>query len=136
MIAVAFGRAARSALASGERFAMWLSDCKAISFELFQTAGPMIVCSCNVLSDTDVRGCLNPGPDCPRTPAQVYRCLGCSPECGHCARTIRRLMDEALAAAAAEHSTPCTRGCCAASALAQALSVEADLKEPKRIPSV
>ena len=33
----------------------------------------MIVCSCNVLSDGDVRAvCRNPGPECPRTPAQVY----------------------------------------------------------------
>lgn len=56
----------------------------------------MIVCSCNVLSDHDVRGCLNPGADCPRTPAQVYRCLGCSPQCGRCARTIRSIMDAAL----------------------------------------
>lgn len=56
----------------------------------------MIVCSCNVLSDRDVRGCLNPGVDCPRTPAQVYRCLGCSPQCGRCARTIRSIMDAAL----------------------------------------
>jgi bacterioferritin-associated ferredoxin len=60
----------------------------------------VIVCSCNVLSDKDVRGCLNPGPDCPRTPAQVYRCLGCSPQCGRCARTIRSIMDQALPAGA------------------------------------
>ena len=33
----------------------------------------MIVCSCNILSDGDVKACLKPGPDCPRTPAQVYR---------------------------------------------------------------
>ncbi len=59
----------------------------------------MIVCSCNVLSDGDVRSCLNPGPDCPLTPAQVYRCLGCRPECGHCARIIRAIMEQALAAA-------------------------------------
>lgn len=55
----------------------------------------MIVCSCNVLSDHDVRGCVNPGPDCPRTAAQVYRCLGCSPQCGRCARTIRSILEEA-----------------------------------------
>ncbi|MBV9077869.1 MAG: (2Fe-2S)-binding protein [Methylobacteriaceae bacterium] len=59
----------------------------------------MIVCSCNVLSDGDVRACLNPGPACPRTAAQVYRCLGCSPDCGRCARTIRTIIDEALAGA-------------------------------------
>ncbi|MGY6570531.1 MAG: (2Fe-2S)-binding protein [Salinarimonas sp.] len=61
----------------------------------------MIVCSCNVLSDRDVLGCINPGPDCPRTPAQVYRCLGCSPQCGRCARTIRSIMQQAGATPAA-----------------------------------
>src|SRR3954447_8009844 len=60
----------------------------------------MIVCSCNVLSVSDVRACLNPGPDCPRTPAQVYQCLGCSPDCGRCARTLRSIISDALGAAA------------------------------------
>jgi bacterioferritin-associated ferredoxin len=87
----------------------------------------MIVCSCNVLTDGDVRACLNPGPDCPRTPAQVYRCLGCSPECGHCARTIRSIMDQALAAAQTGHAEPCTRGCCNALSIAEALAVGPDL---------
>ncbi len=68
----------------------------------------MIVCSCNILSDGDVKACLNPGPDCPRTPAQVYRCLGCSPNCGRCATTIRAIMDQALASPAAA----CQNGCC------------------------
>jgi len=72
----------------------------------------MIVCSCNVLSDGDVKACLNPGPGCPRTPAQVYRCLGCSPNCGRCARTIRSIMEEALAGAEAHQR--CQRGCCPA----------------------
>ena len=54
----------------------------------------MIVCSCNVLSDGDIRGCLHPGPGCPRTPAQVYNRLGCKAECGQCARTIRSIMKE------------------------------------------
>jgi bacterioferritin-associated ferredoxin len=71
----------------------------------------MIVCSCNILSDGDVKACLRPGPDCPRTPAQVYRCLGCSPNCGRCVRTIRSIMEKALAEAGeAEHV--CSRGCC------------------------
>ena len=72
----------------------------------------MIVCSCNVLSDGDVKACLKPGPGCPRTPAQVYRCLGCSPDCGRCARTIRAIMDQALAEARVESSAACRRGCC------------------------
>ncbi len=85
----------------------------------------MIVCSCNVLSDGDVlAACCNPGPDCPRTPAQVYQCLGCRPECGHCARTIRSIMDQALSAAQA-HAEPCTRGCCNAAAMADRLSAAA-----------
>ena len=74
----------------------------------------MIVCSCNVLSDGAVKACLAPGPGCPRTPAQVYRCLGCSPQCGRCAQTIRAIMDDALAAAGAEPATACGRGCCPA----------------------
>ena len=74
----------------------------------------MIVCSCNVLSDGDVKACLTPGPDCPRTPAQVYRCLGCSPDCGRCARTIRDIMDKALAEAGVEPVAVCQRGCCPA----------------------
>jgi bacterioferritin-associated ferredoxin len=59
----------------------------------------MIVCSCNVLSDHDVRSVVA-APDAPRTAGQVYGCLGCSAQCGRCARTIRRIMDEALAGAA------------------------------------
>ena len=57
----------------------------------------MIVCSCNVLSDGDVKACLRAGPDCPRTPAQVIVRLGCSPNCGRCVRTIRSIMEQALA---------------------------------------
>ena len=60
----------------------------------------MIVCSCNVFTDHDVRGTLAAGEGCPRTAGEVYHCLGCSAQCGRCARTIRRIMDEALATAA------------------------------------
>lgn len=57
-----------------------------------------------------MRSCLAPGPGCPRTPAQVYRCLGCSPNCGRCARSIREIMDNALLAAARDvcHICPAT----------------------------
>ncbi len=57
----------------------------------------MIICSCNVLSDHMVRAALAGGVT-PRTAGQVYGCLGCSPQCGRCAQTIRRIMDEALGA--------------------------------------
>jgi bacterioferritin-associated ferredoxin len=56
----------------------------------------MIVCSCNVFSDRDVRAALETAPARPATANQVYGCLGCSPQCGRCARTIRRIMDDAL----------------------------------------
>lgn len=56
----------------------------------------MIVCSCNVISDGEIKACINPGPACPRTAADVYQCLGCSPKCGRCARTIRQIITNAL----------------------------------------
>ena len=59
----------------------------------------MIVCSCNVLSDGDVRTAVRADRRV-RSTGQVYGCLGCSAQCGRCARTIRRIMDEALDGAA------------------------------------
>jgi bacterioferritin-associated ferredoxin len=71
----------------------------------------MIVCSCNVLSDAEVRACLGPGGGCPRTPAQVQRCLGCSPQCGGCAKTIRSIIAKA-ANGAEPAEAPCGSSCC------------------------
>jgi bacterioferritin-associated ferredoxin len=65
----------------------------------------MIVCSCNVLSDHDVRHAVRSAEDLPRNPKQIYGCLGCSAECGRCARTIKNIIDEALGA--------CAKACCA-----------------------
>jgi bacterioferritin-associated ferredoxin len=59
----------------------------------------MIVCSCNVLTDHDVRAAVSTEAR-PRSAGQVYGCLGCSAQCGRCATTIRRIMDEALDSAA------------------------------------
>jgi len=56
----------------------------------------MIVCSCNVLTDHDVRSTLSVEESAPRTAGEVYGCLGCSAQCGRCARTIRRIMNEAI----------------------------------------
>jgi bacterioferritin-associated ferredoxin len=58
----------------------------------------MIVCSCNVLTDREIRSVIDSAPARPATANQVYGCLGCSPQCGRCARTIRKIMDEALQA--------------------------------------
>jgi bacterioferritin-associated ferredoxin len=54
----------------------------------------VIVCSCNVISDQQVRSVA--AERTPRGTSEVYRCLGCSAECGRCARTIRRIIDEAI----------------------------------------
>ena len=67
----------------------------------------MIVCSCNVLSDDDVRAAVSGAAELPRTARQVYGCLGCSAECGRCARTIKRIMTEALGTCA----VACAAGC-------------------------
>jgi bacterioferritin-associated ferredoxin len=66
--------------------------------------GPMIVCSCNVFTDHDVRNAVSVAHMPPRTPGQVYGCLGCSVQCGRCARTIKKIMDEALGT--------CAKACC------------------------
>ena len=67
----------------------------------------MIVCSCNVLSDDDVRAAVSSAAEMPRTARQVYGCLGCSAECGRCARTLKRIMTEALGACARECAADC-----------------------------
>ena len=57
----------------------------------------MIVCSCNVLSDQDVRSAVSSAQDdLPRNARQVYGCLGCSVECGRCASTVKTIVEEAL----------------------------------------
>ena len=53
----------------------------------------MIVCSCNVISDHQVRSVT--AERAARGTSEVYRCLGCSAECGRCARTIKTIIDEA-----------------------------------------
>jgi bacterioferritin-associated ferredoxin len=54
----------------------------------------MIICSCNVITDHDVRStAVIPGRL--RT-AEVYNCLGCRTRCGRCARTIKRIMADAI----------------------------------------
>ena len=56
----------------------------------------MIVCSCNVLSDYDVRSAVRAAGDLPRNAKQLYTCLGRSAECGRCARTIKTIVEEAF----------------------------------------
>ena len=68
----------------------------------------MIVCSCNVISDHDVRLAVSTAEDdLPRSAKQIYDCLGCSAECGRCARTIKTIIDDALG----DCAQACYAGC-------------------------
>ena len=76
----------------------------------------MIVCSCNVISDHDIRQAVKSADETPRSPKQVYGCLGCSAQCDRCARTIRKIIDETLNGA----KIGCPVGCgCALHAAAE-----------------
>ena len=70
----------------------------------------MIVCSCNVLSDHDVRHAVNSADILPRSAKQLYGCLGCSPDCGRCAGTIKDIIDDALGACAQACQAGCQHG--------------------------
>jgi bacterioferritin-associated ferredoxin len=53
----------------------------------------MIVCSCNVLSDTQVRSAIvSEGPR--SRVSRVYASLGCTAQCGRCVRTIKVMLEE------------------------------------------
>jgi len=64
----------------------------------------MIVCSCNVITDTEIRATLASG-SCPRTPFAVYDCLGCRLNCGRCIAIVRTIINEANAETATGDSS-------------------------------
>jgi bacterioferritin-associated ferredoxin len=55
----------------------------------------MIVCSCNVFSDQQVRSTLAKTTRQLRM-SQIYHCLGAGVQCGRCAHTIRQIMSSKL----------------------------------------
>ena len=57
----------------------------------------MIVCSCNVLSDHEIRDVVTAAGSQSLTAHKVYGCLSCRMQCGRCARAIKRILNEALA---------------------------------------
>ncbi|MDK9696598.1 MAG: (2Fe-2S)-binding protein [Siculibacillus sp.] len=60
--------------------------------------GTVIVCSCNVISDHVVRRAID-DPDAPVARVScLFGYLGCRPQCGRCAPTLRRLIRESGAA--------------------------------------
>lgn len=56
----------------------------------------MIVCSCNVLSDHQIRRSTGGRGPCPARLSEVFAELGCKPQCGRCAATIRRIAREGM----------------------------------------
>jgi bacterioferritin-associated ferredoxin len=54
----------------------------------------MIVCSCNVLSDHEIRNVVRASREQPPSAPQVYDCLGCSIRCGRCARAVKQIITE------------------------------------------
>jgi bacterioferritin-associated ferredoxin len=59
----------------------------------------MIICSCNVLSDKDVKSCMLEGCERAMTPAEVHERLGSTPQCGCCSKAIRSIVRTELSSA-------------------------------------
>jgi bacterioferritin-associated ferredoxin len=53
----------------------------------------MIVCSCNVLSDAQVKSAVASGAPRPRM-SSIYASLGCAAKCGRCTRTIKTILED------------------------------------------
>jgi bacterioferritin-associated ferredoxin len=53
----------------------------------------MIVCSCNVISDNQLRAILANTTTRPRM-SQIYRGLGTEAQCGRCAHSIKRIVKQ------------------------------------------
>jgi len=79
----------------------------------------MIVCSCNVLSDHEIRLVATAAPEQALSPCRVHQCLGCRVQCGRCARAIRRIIADAatatLVGVTAADATPRQRSSASAS---------------------
>jgi bacterioferritin-associated ferredoxin len=64
----------------------------------------MIVCSCNVFSEQQVRSTLAQATQQLRM-SQIYDCLGSSAQCGRCAHTIKRIMRSKLRSGVSDMSS-------------------------------
>ena len=53
----------------------------------------MIVCSCNVLSENQIRSAIASAVPGPRM-SSVYASLGCAAKCGRCAHTVKIILQE------------------------------------------
>jgi bacterioferritin-associated ferredoxin len=59
----------------------------------------MVICSCNVLTDHEIRDAVATVGARPLNARLIYGCFGFNVQCGRCTRTIQQILDEALAAA-------------------------------------
>ncbi len=57
----------------------------------------MIICSCNVISDHVVRRAIEDPDTSVARVSCLFGHLGCHPQCGRCAPTLRRLIRESTA---------------------------------------
>lgn len=53
----------------------------------------MIICSCNVLSDAQIRSAITSAIPRPRM-SGIYASAGCAAKCGRCAHTIKSMIEE------------------------------------------
>jgi bacterioferritin-associated ferredoxin len=64
--------------------------------EAASAGSSMIVCSCNVPSDHEIRNVAMAGKGQPPSTHQIYGCLGCNMRCGRRARIVKQILSEAL----------------------------------------
>jgi bacterioferritin-associated ferredoxin len=69
----------------------------------------VIVCSCNFLSDIQVRSAVASGATRPRVSC-VYASLGCAVQCSRCIRTIKAFLRGSIRVGDGKSSSSCTDG--------------------------
>lgn len=97
----------------------------------------MIVCSCNCLTEAQVRESCMRTEGAARSTFEVYKCLGCNPKCGTCARTIRKIMDETLGAGACNACPVAANSGCGAAKIVDTLNaaIEPLLADSALVPA-
>lgn len=68
-----------------------LGLCEASPSAAFSVRLAVIVCSCNVISDHDIRSAIAGAEVPPQRLADVYACAGVQPRCGRCAPSVQRV---------------------------------------------
>jgi bacterioferritin-associated ferredoxin len=77
----------------------------------------MFICICNGFTDRQIKGAVREGTA--HSVSDVYRCMGCKPQCGRCAPTVLKVMrettklTETLVPNAVEAALPAAGGCSA-----------------------